>query len=135
MEKREIASEYHQKGYNCAQAVVCSFCEDIDMDKKSLFKLSEGFGLGMGSMQCTCGALSGAIFLAGIKNSSGNLENPSSKQSTYQIAKDIQEKFKERIGSTVCQEIKGVNSGKMLSSCAKCIDVAVQIAEEVLFSK
>ena len=135
MGKREIASEYHQKGYNCAQAVVCSFCEDIDMDKKSLFKLAEGFGLGMGSMQCTCGALSGAIVLAGIKNSSGDLENPSSKQSTYQIAKEIQEKFKERIGSTVCHEIKGVNSGKMLSSCAECIDVAVQIAEEVLFSK
>ena len=53
--KVEKALELHDKGYNCAQAVACSFCEEFGVDQETMFKISEGFGFGMGMMD-TCGA-------------------------------------------------------------------------------
>ena len=53
----------------------------------------EAFGLGMGGMQATCGAVSGAVMLAGLKNSCGDLEAPVSKGKTYQISKQLVEAF------------------------------------------
>ena len=44
--KVEKALELHGKGYNCAQAVACSFCEEFGVDQETMFKISEGFGFG-----------------------------------------------------------------------------------------
>ena len=67
------ALENHDKGYNCCQAVACAFCDLVGVDEETMFKASEAFGLGMGCMNGTCGAISGAVLLAGFKNSSANL--------------------------------------------------------------
>ena len=69
MTKKEKAIELHDKGFNCAQAVACAFAEEIGVPEEVLFSACEGFGLGMGGMEATCGAVSGAIMLAGLKNS------------------------------------------------------------------
>lgn len=36
--KVEKALELHDKGYNCAQAVACSFCEEFGVDRKQCLK-------------------------------------------------------------------------------------------------
>lgn len=46
MNRAQKAAEYHQKGYNCAQAIVCAFCDKVGLDEKTAFKVSEGLGLG-----------------------------------------------------------------------------------------
>lgn len=96
------------------------------------FKIGEGFGLGMGGMENTCGALSGAIMLAGLKNSDGDLDHPKTKAGTYRISRELTEAFKEKTGALVCRDLKGIDTGKVLCSCPKCIDSAVQIVEEIL---
>ena len=55
--KAEQAITFHDKGYNCAQAVACSFCKEFGVDEEEMFRIAEGFGLGMGMME-VCGALS-----------------------------------------------------------------------------
>ena len=59
MENRvERAVTNHNRGYNCAQSVVCAYCELFGMDESAAFRLAEGFGGGMGGMQDgTCGAV------------------------------------------------------------------------------
>ena len=69
MTKQEKAIELHDRGCNCAQAVACAFAEEIGVPEETLFAAAEGFGLGMGGMEATCGAVSGAVMLAGFKNS------------------------------------------------------------------
>ena len=64
MDKKELAIAYHDKKFNCCQAVACAFAEEVGVSEEVLFKAGEGFGLGMGGMEGTCGALSGAIMLA-----------------------------------------------------------------------
>ena len=63
--------------------------------------MSEGFGAGMGDMERTCGALSGAVMLAGLKRSDGDLEAPKTKGKTYQLSKEITKLFAEKCGSAV----------------------------------
>ena len=132
MTKKELAINLHDKKYNCAQSVACAFADEAGVDKEILFRACEGFGLGMGGMEGTCGAISGAVMLAGFQNSDGQLDNPSSKQSTYQLARAILEKFEEKNKSTRCRDLKGVDNGVVLRSCPGCIEDAVEIVQEVL---
>lgn len=71
-DKVKKALENHKKGRNCCQAVACVFAENVGMDENILFKAGDGFGAGMGGMECTGGAVSGAVLAAGMKNSSGD---------------------------------------------------------------
>lgn len=132
MTKKELAIAYHDKKFNCAQAVACAFAKEVGTDEKTLFRAAEGLGLGMGGMEGTCGALSGAILLAGMKNSDGNTEDPGTKASTYQLSKQMVTSFQQKTGSTVCKELKGIESGKVLCSCPDCICHGVEVVEQVL---
>ena len=132
MDKKELAIALHDKKFNCCQAVACAFAEEVAIDEATLFKIGEGFGLGMGCMEGTCGALSGAIVLAGLKNSDGNIDDPTTKAATYKLSKELLQKFVEKTGSSVCKELKGVETGKVLCSCPDCIRIGVEVAQEVL---
>ena len=126
------ADELHNKGYNCAQAVACAYCDLFNADEKEVFRMMEAYGLGMGDMKCTCGAVSGMVTLAGLKNSDSNLEAPKTKGSTYKIAKELTAAFRDKVGSVICADIKGVETGEPLRSCNGCIEDAARIVEEKL---
>ncbi len=133
-ERVKKAMEYHQKGFNCCQAVACAYSDVVGVDKDIMFKMAEGFGAGMGGMQSTCGAVSGAVMLAGLKNSEG-AEMPVTKAKTYQLSKEILQEFEEKNGSLICKELKGIETKKVLRSCDGCIADAVEIAGQILFEK
>lgn len=132
MTKKEKAIELHNRKYNCAQAVACCFSGEIEVSERMLFKASEAFGKGMGDMQGPCGALSGAVLLAGLKNSDGNTADPNSKAATYKISKAMMESFADKTGGTICKELKGIDTGKVLCSCPDCIKAGVEVVEEIL---
>lgn len=133
--RKKIAIEKHDLGYNCAQSVALTYADLVDMAPEHLFKITEGFGLGGGNMQGTCGAISGAIALIGLLNSCGDLEHPSTKAQTYALGREILERFKAQNGSVLCHELKGVSTGKALRSCPDCIMDACQLFEELYEAK
>ena len=62
-------------GYNCAQAVACTYCEQAGLDEETVKNLTQGFAVGMGgSMEATCGAIIGAVNVLGLIN-----KNPQKK--------------------------------------------------------
>ena len=132
MTKKELAIANHDKKYNCCQAVACSFCKEIGVDEETLFKAGEAFGLGMGGMEGTCGAVSGAVMLAGFKNSDGQLNEPKTKAETYKLSREIVRRFEEKNGSLICRDLKGIDTGTVLRTCPGCIEDAVEIVQEVL---
>lgn len=136
MESRtDAAAELHARGYNCAQAVACAYADLAGADEATLFAATEGLGLGMGGMDGTCGALSGACVVAGLKNSSVNLERPDSKASTYQLSRKMVERFGELSGATRCRDLKGVDTGCVLCTCPRCVENGCRVVEEVLFGE
>ncbi len=132
----EAAVQRHKQGYNCAQAVACTYCDLVGLDEATMFRLTEGLGLGMGNMEGTCGAIAAACVLAGLQNSSARLEQPDSKGSTYRLSKALMNAFAERAGgSVICKEIKGVETGTVLHTCPDCVRDAAAIVEQVLFQE
>lgn len=132
MNRVERALELRRNGYNCAQSVVCAFSDAVDVEEEVLFKIAEGFGTGMGGMQHACGAVVGAVMLNGLLNSSGKA-NSGSLAKTLRMSRQLTQTFEERNGSTVCKELKGTETGKVLSSCNDCIVEAIKLVEEMLF--
>lgn len=133
--RADEAVEKYKNGYNCAQAVVCTYCDLVDGDEKTMFKATEALGIGMGNMEGTCGAVTAACILAGMKRSSGNTEKPDSKGETLSLSRKILNEFKEKNTTVVCKELKGIETGKVLLPCTECIREASRIAEKVLFEE
>lgn len=135
MESRiERAIALHDQGYNCAQAVVCAYADLFGVDEQTAYKMSEGFGLGMGMME-VCGALSGGLMLAGLQNSAGIEAPGATKGSTYKINRAMGEAFSQATGSLLCSELKGRDTGKPLCSCDACIRHGARIVEEMLLAE
>jgi C_GCAxxG_C_C family probable redox protein len=103
----------------------------LSIDERTLFSVMEGFGGGMGGNEATCGALSGAVAVASLLTSSGDIATLT-KAKTYELAKQMVELFDQRTGSLVCKELKGNETGVPLRSCPLCIEEAVLIAQQVL---
>lgn len=128
MDKKELAVQKHNCGYNCCQAVACAFAGELGVDEKVLYKMCEGFGAGMGDGKSACGALSGAVLVAGMRSSSGDLENAgSTKRETYKRVSELKKEFKDKVGEINCCDIKSAAR----TSCAECIRTGVEIVENV----
>ena len=132
MESRvNTAIKNHKRGMNCAQAVLCTYGDMFGLDEKTAFRVSEGFGAGMGGMQSVCGALTGLFMLLGLQNSSGSVANIT-KGATAKLVRDAAAKFQEKNKSIICAELKGVNGKNVLRSCDGCIEDACKIFEEYI---
>lgn len=134
----ERAGELHKAGYNCAQAVACATAEALgleDVSPEQLFAATEGLGLGMGGMLGTCGAISGACIVAGLVGSTRNLEGPNSKQGTYQVSRELMQRYQDAVGSVTCGTIKGQTGGPVLMGCHQCVLTGAGIAYDVLVNQ
>lgn len=132
MKKEDYAVSLRNSGYNCAQAVLCAFSEEIGMDEKDLFRLSECFGSGLGCTLGTCGALNGACMVIGYLSSSGNLNQPDSKGRTYMNERKIVQDFEQEAGALQCRVIKGIETGSVLCECEDCVRIAARLCNNWL---
>ena len=66
MTHAERAKELFKSGYNCSQAVLGAFCEELGMDFETAMKVASSFGGGMGRLREVCGAVSAMFMIAGI---------------------------------------------------------------------
>ena len=130
-ERAERAQQLHNQGFNCAQAVVCAYCDQFGLDEETACKMTEGFGLGMGIME-VCGALTGAFMLAGMRGSKGVAHPGETKAQTYKTTKALAAAFKEKNGTYLCRELKGVADGNVRRSCPGCIEDACALIESYL---
>lgn len=124
MNREEKAVTIKHSGNNCCQAVLLAFEDELGLDSETLRKLGAGFGLGMGTMDATCGALCGAEMVLGLKKYEGT--------SIGAAGREMFMKFRSLCGSTDCGELKGTKQGPMLCSCDDCVKNAVRIAEEMI---
>ena len=120
-ERVKLADELHRKGYSCSQSVAVACADLVDVPKEFLFKATEGFGAGMGTMDGTCGALVGAILVVGLRTQGTG---------TMALSRKMFPRFKELCGATICRDLKGVDTGKVICSCEDCVRNAVRTVEE-----
>ncbi len=134
--RAQIAVDYYAKsGYNCSQAVAVTYADLLGLDPMVCFKGMETFGHGMGSRLGTCGAISGAIYLAGFVSSTGHMDDDKknkSKKESYDLAGRITREFYEKNSTVTCADLKEPKT-PTFRSCLDCIADAAILAEKYIF--
>ncbi len=142
--KEEIAIEKFRSGLNCAQSVVVAYVNYFGYDAKHAMNLSIGFGAGMGRLQKTCGAVSGAIMVLGMFNSETIADLSLRKEKTYSMIQDFVNKFKALNENTECRlllncDLNSEDGHELYSRlnlrekvCEKCIIDAVNILDKLI---
>ncbi len=131
--EEKAARNFAEKGYNCCQAVICAYCEEYGIADDDIFKVTEGFGAGMGGLLNTCGAVTGMYMAIGMHNSAGEKDNPrKTKMDTYASIRDVAEKFEEENGSIFCRDLKTEVNGVQRVSCQKCVEDAAELVEKYI---
>lgn len=144
MKKEEQALEYFEHGFNCAQSVFVVFAKR-GLDEAVALKVAGGFGSGMGRLQETCGAVTGAFMAIGLHHGKtlGD-EGTEKRDKTYALVREFTAAFKGKFGSTSCRELLQCDlttpeGGKYFSEnklhekvCVRCVQEAVRTVEKIL---
>ncbi len=124
MDRKQMAVDLKHSGCNCAQAVVAAFTDLTGMTTEEAFAAGAAFGTGMGCLKATCGALIGAgIVLGKLSYGSGPVP-PKARQ--------LLTEFEKQCGATICGDLKGAGTGKVLCPCDDCVRNAVAILERMI---
>jgi C_GCAxxG_C_C family probable redox protein len=143
--RSDVAVQKLLSGYNCAQSVLYSFCDDLGLDKDSAMKISCGFGGGMGRAQEVCGAISGGILALGVKHGRGEGQDKSSTEETYGKVRELISQFKSKHGSCICRtllegcDLKTPEGQQFFKqndlhnkTCKYCVQTVVETVEKIL---
>lgn len=143
-EKTEKAKELFKQGYNCSQAVLGVFCEELGLDFDTAMKIASSFGGGMGRMREVCGTVSGMFMAAGLAFASSS-DSASEKGEHYKRIQELAKRFKDKNGSIICRELlQGIESSNAPTPserteiyykkrpCIELVGDSVEIFEEFL---
>ena len=107
MTKIEDAVSTFAEGYSCSQAMLSTYGPDFGLDRMLALKLASPFGGGIARMGETCGAVSGALMVIGLKYGSAEPNDKDAKEKTYEVVNKFVERFTEKHGSLRCKDILG----------------------------
>ena len=139
----EKAVEVFKEGFSCSQAVLGAYCEQFGLDKKTAYKISSAFGGGM-HLDQTCGAVTRAIMVIGLKYGRTTADDVEAKMKTAKMTNEFEKKFKARHGSINCTSLIGCNVSTLegfeeakkkdlfKKVCPDFVKSAAEILEEIL---
>src|SRR4030042_567728 len=105
MSEVEEAVSCFNEGFMCSQALLSAFAGQFGMDRETALKVSAAFGGGMGRMGETCGAVTGAFMVIGLKYGRTTVQDTKSHEKTNRLVREFVDKFKSINGSIVCREL------------------------------
>ncbi|MBP5306811.1 MAG: C_GCAxxG_C_C family protein [Paludibacteraceae bacterium] len=126
--KAEEAADLFVEGYNCGQAVLLAFADEVGLEREVAARMGTAFGGGVGRQREVCGAVLSLAAVVGMKT--GGIE-ASDKEAANRTAQEVQRlcsQFKERYGSIVCGEILGLKGFKKAHGNASQIPIEEKYA-------
>lgn len=144
MNKAETATKLFTDGFNCAQAVLATYAEELGLERELALKLVTALAAGVAKRGQMCGALLGALLVVGLKYGRCKIEDLEAKANTFFIADELIFRFEQSFGTSNCKQLlgfdpnspegqKNFNELKLhLDICPKFVKKAVEILEELL---
>ncbi len=141
------AIDAFKSDFNCAQSVLIGYADSLNFDKNLAINMSCGFGAGMGRLQKTCGAVTGAFMVFGIYNSLKYTENSIASKISRDTIQEFQKRFLLMHGTTDCKTLLNCNlrteegqqyfnENKLIEKiCEKLVSDSVKIIYELIFVK
>jgi C_GCAxxG_C_C family probable redox protein len=143
MTNAERAKSIYKEGFSCSMAVLGAFCEQFGLDKNLAYRVSSGFGGGM-HLDQTCGAVTGAFMVIGLKFGRTRADDVEAKMKTAKMTNEFAKKFRARHGSLGCTALIGCNISTPVGFeeakkkdlfkqvCPKYVISAAEILDEML---
>ena len=144
MSKIESVMSVFRDDLDCAQALVSTYGPGLGLDREIAIKVADAFGGGIGRTWETCGAVTGALMVMGLKYGEKSPESARNNKGIHKMAKDFISRFASRNGSILCRELlerdisnpDTYNSKETLElfrdSCPKYVRDAAEIIEELI---
>lgn len=141
IEEKAIVS--FRAGLNCSQAVLTAYSEKLNFNNDLALGVACGFGAGMGRLQETCGAVTGAYMVLGIHICNKVADNKERKEKTYSLIQEYSKRFKKLNGTTDCIDLLKcdlkTDEGNRFAKehnlfgtvCEKCISNSIGIINEL----
>lgn len=142
MERKDLANQYHEQGFNCCQAVVAAFSDKTGLSEVESLALGGGFG---GGLRCgeICGAVSGAVMVLGMTHPYICSEDAESKARIARLTREFHRRFRERFGCERCldllqadistgEKMMAAKAGGKMKKCPLLIAAATEITEQML---
>jgi C_GCAxxG_C_C family probable redox protein len=133
-----------QSGLHCAQAILSTYSGQLGLDQGTALKIAAGFGAGMARMQNTCGAVTGAVMVMGLKMIDKNTSREMLRDTFYSSIQEFFRRFREKNGTTECRDLlncdlktpegqKVFHDNKLsVTVCEKCVRDAADLLDEML---
>ena len=143
MNRKDAAVSLYNDGFHCSQAVLSAFAADTGITEKQARLLGGCFGAGMKKGE-VCGACSGALMVLGLLYGQYEKGDTASKIHAYEVAETFLDRFAERNGSYICNDLLGCDmrteegvayarSRNLFHTlCPKMVEEAVGILEEII---
>jgi C_GCAxxG_C_C family probable redox protein len=140
---REATSQF-EKGFSCAPSVLSTYSEQFGLERELALKIACGFGGGIGRTGRTCGAVTGAVMVIGLKHGQADAGDEESRQETHKVVNEFINRFTALHGSIECRDLIGYDlsspteseaareSGVFEKKCHGLVYDAARLVEDVL---
>jgi len=137
------AEAYFRDGFNCSQSVLAANAGSLGVSKELAFRIASGLGAGMGRLQDTCGAVTGACLVLGLRYGHSTAGDAEGKERVYALVQDFHRRFVESHGTTRCRDLLGCDiqtdegrrkfsdNGLSKAVCLVCVRSADRILGEI----
>ncbi len=144
MLRSERALDYYFDSFNCAQSVIASFSDKLEIDEEVVLRIASGFGAGMGRMQETCGAVTGAFMVIGFLNGKYKRGDEKAKEKTNELIQEFSQKYTEKFDSINCKALidfdlnteegrqQAEKEDVFFKKCSNYVKESVELLEEIL---
>jgi C_GCAxxG_C_C family probable redox protein len=145
MKRKNNALKYFRSKFNCSQSVLAVFGPEYGISENDCLKIACAFGGGMGRQQHTCGAVTGALMVLGLRYGKGLDDTEDRKEFTYLKTREFFSEFVKLNSYSTCLDL--LNGLKMNDpadhqkikdlklfdiKCEKYLSDAVEIVERIL---
>lgn len=108
MSKADNAKALFLQGYNCAQAVLCAFADELGIEPDQARALAACFGGGLGGQREVCGAVSAMCMVLSLKYAPKDPTDHAAKTIFYKRIEELCSRFRAENGSIICRELLGL---------------------------
>ncbi len=121
--------------------MLAAYGTELGMNYETSLKVGSAFGGGMGKMGETCGVVTGALMIIGLKYGAKDVNDNVLKEKTFALSGEFIKRFEARNKSTICRKLIGFNIRSnnnpdknkiILERCPAFVEDAAEIIEELL---
>ncbi len=105
----KIVAKYFDNGFNCAESVLLAGCDIFGLEQANVPRIATAFGGGLSGAGHTCGAISGALMLLGLRYGRDKSAELDKKRKVYSLVDSFLADFNKQFGDINCRALTGVD--------------------------